>query len=147
MMMQSFRCRHCKKIRQARVKGQAYCGDKDCQKARKNAWQRKKYATDIDYRLNQKASTKAWMEKQGGVSAYFRNYRSRRKDEDKAKENETSHVENTKNTTRVEERAICANSDAIFKEMLMKTARYYLSPFKGANSDAIVVEIRLISTG
>lgn len=32
------------------MKNQRYCGARDCQQARKNAWQREKQQTDPDYR-------------------------------------------------------------------------------------------------
>jgi hypothetical protein len=58
---------------------QRYCPERECQKARKNAWRREKYAQDSDYRANQRDSTNAWLHEQGGSAAYHRTYRNRRK--------------------------------------------------------------------
>jgi hypothetical protein len=58
---------------------QRHCGASECQKARKNIWRREKYAQDSDYRANQRDSTNAWLDEQGGSAAYHREYRRRHK--------------------------------------------------------------------
>jgi len=72
----TFRCACCRRIvrRNSRVKNQRYCGARDCQQARKNAWQREKQQTDPDYRSNKRESQKTW---QQGNRTYWRQYRSR----------------------------------------------------------------------
>ena len=79
MGQQRFRCRHCKKLRLKRSAEQRYCGSEACQKARKNAWRRRKLEVDPDYRANQRASTQAWLASQGGSGAYYRRYRKRQR--------------------------------------------------------------------
>lgn len=72
----TFRCTCCRRIvrKNSRVKNQRYCGARDCQQARKNAWQREKQQTDPDYRSNKRESQQAW---QIGNRTYWQKYRSR----------------------------------------------------------------------
>ena len=79
MASHRFRCAACKRLTESRVKGQRYCGREKCQKARKNAWRRDRYAADADYRANQAQSTKAWLDSVGGAACYHRQYRKRRR--------------------------------------------------------------------
>lgn len=67
-------CIHCGRefIPNPRVKGQKYCRDRNCQKARKGRWQRKKMAKDADYRENQKRCQEDWLRSHPG---YYRKYR------------------------------------------------------------------------
>jgi len=56
------------------VKGQQYCGNPLCQRARKNAWQREKLKKDKHYRENQASAQKAWRERN---PLYWESYRKR----------------------------------------------------------------------
>jgi hypothetical protein len=133
-----FRCRHCRKLRRKRTRDQRYCGESACQKARKNAWRREKYAEDADYRANQRDSTNAWLEKSGGAAAYHRVYRKRRKPKATAKPVAAATEEGS------------ANSDAAFGKNTLKSGVYTLIPIpldKDANSDAYLARIDLIAMG
>jgi hypothetical protein len=55
-----------------RAKNQAYCGGKDCQRARKRKWQREKLAADPDYKANQRDCQKDWHQRHPG---YYKKYR------------------------------------------------------------------------
>jgi len=62
-MQTTFICKNCEKEKPAnyRLKGdQKYCGDIECQLARKAAWQRAKTVTDAKYRTDKKAGNKDW---------------------------------------------------------------------------------------
>ncbi|MCP4611455.1 MAG: hypothetical protein GY845_22305 [Planctomycetes bacterium] len=153
METKRFRCRHCHKLRLARVKNQKYCGEPACQRARKNAWRREKYACDPDYRINQKSSTEGWLLSIGGAAAYHREYRKRKKQHLKEA---TDHSQAETGCTQglVEPRSLfatcesaeggSANRDAIIEERLLKPGRYVISPL-GTNRDAIVARIEVIS--
>jgi len=67
-------CIHCQEefVPNPRVKKQQYCSNKECQRARKTGWQRKKMLEDPDYRDNQKRVQKEWQERH---PEYFRIYR------------------------------------------------------------------------
>ena len=74
--MKQIRCAHCGCLfdPNPRVKNQRYCSDKECQRARKRLWQRRKLATDPDYKANQTDCQKTWREKNPD---YWRKYRER----------------------------------------------------------------------
>ena len=74
-----FHCQHCKRLKVRRTASQRYCGSVRCQRTRKNGWRRTRYASDVDYRDNQRDSTDTWLKTQGGAAAYHRRYRQRRK--------------------------------------------------------------------
>lgn len=135
MGKQRFRCVACKKLRPLRVKGQRYCGQKACQQARKSAWNNKKYSSDVDYRNNQKQSTKSWLESVGGAARYHRNYRKKRKQ--KVNVSLFANKTNKANTN--------ANMDALLDKSPVKTGRYLLFPVDSANMDALLVNIADIS--
>ena len=73
-MKPKLRCVHCRRrfIANPRVKNQKYCNRVPCQRARKTHWQRRKMATDADYRQNQKGSHRSW---QLQHPDYWRQYR------------------------------------------------------------------------
>ena len=75
--MKSFCCNACHRIQPAnpRNPNQQYCNRADCQRARKREWQRKKRASDPDYRKNQKDCQKRWLENHPD---YWRAYRKRK---------------------------------------------------------------------
>jgi hypothetical protein len=58
-----------------RLKGnQLYCGDPECQRARKRAWQKNKMATDRKYRRKQIAGLVRWR-KEHALHRYQKQYR------------------------------------------------------------------------
>ena len=65
-----------------RHKNQTACKQKECQNAKKAAWQRYKIKTDSDYRANQKSSQKRWVQNNPD---YWKKYR--RKNPEKAERN------------------------------------------------------------
>jgi hypothetical protein len=171
-----FRCRNCGRIRVKRSEEQRYCGRVACQKMRKNTWRREKYELDPDYRANQTASTQAWLASQGGSAAYYRSYRKKRKErqrkERQRKERQRKERQRKERQRKEERREVgqeegqkviadppakkpprhsvtaeSANSDAKMPQSPVKSGRYRLLPFGTANSDAILVELSVISAG
>lgn len=69
-------CKHCGEsfLPYRSVPGQEYCSNLSCQRARKRVWQKKKLASDPDYRYNQKSSQQAWRARN---PSYMREYRGR----------------------------------------------------------------------
>jgi hypothetical protein len=145
---QKFRCRCCRKIRLQRVDGQKYCGNKTCQRSRKNAWRRAKYASDPDYRLNQRESSEAWLASMGGSASYFRAYRAKRK-KTQSTVNASKPIgpspQLAMSFVKSDPDNACANSDAISDKTHLNSGRYVMRALKGANSDAFLVEISIIS--
>lgn len=76
MKREMFRCACCGRFlpRDPRVKNQRYCGQKKCQQARKNKWQRLKLETDADYRADKKESQQVWQSKN---KDYWKKYRNK----------------------------------------------------------------------
>jgi hypothetical protein len=74
MKREMFRCACCGRYlpRDPRVRNQRYCGQKKCQQARKNLWQRRKLETDPDYRAGKQESQQVWQSKNKG---YWKKYR------------------------------------------------------------------------
>ena len=76
-MNRKIRCAHCRRMfyPDPRVRNQRYCGTAVCQRARKSLWQRRKMATDADYRANQRDCQNSWHKRH---PHYWRQYRRRR---------------------------------------------------------------------
>lgn len=171
MKTSKFKCRCCGRILEVCVSGQKYCSLKDCQKSRKNRWRRHAYATDIDYRINQKNSTDIWLETQGGAALYYQNYRSKKREElqknaafllavnpDSSLIAEALQTETQAKTKTIFSDVTSrfagdslhtdkgANSDAIPISNPITSGVYRISP-ANANSDAVVVKISVISDG
>lgn len=144
-----FRCRNCKKLRVKRSGGQRYCSRAACQQARNNAWRRERYDVDPDYRANQRASTKGWLESQGGAAAYYRAYRKRRKEqrrqvEPQRKEEATNAAEPATEQTLASAGTASANRNAKTPQSPVKSGRYRLLPCDTANGNAILVQLSII---
>jgi len=69
-------CAHCGREfnPNPKVKKQRYCGNKPCQRARRALWQRRKMASDPDYRDNKIRCQRQWHENHSG---YYKNYRAK----------------------------------------------------------------------
>jgi hypothetical protein len=65
---------HCRRLfdPDPRVKNQRYCSEKECQRARKQIWQKEKLAQDPDYRENQRDCQIQWHQRHQG---YYKKYR------------------------------------------------------------------------
>jgi hypothetical protein len=75
-MNEQVHCMHCGRLFAAnpRIKNQRYCSSKDCQRARKRAWQKEKLATDPDYKSNQLDCQREWHRRH---PQYYQLYRKR----------------------------------------------------------------------
>jgi hypothetical protein len=156
MQEHRFRCRHCKKIRLQRTDGQQYCGDAACQQARNNAWRRERYEVDPDYRANQRASTKTWLESQGGAASYYRAYRKRRKQQQRKQQRQREEQQRAQEAASAElvtklaltsAATESANSNTKTPQNAVKAGRYRLLPCDPANRNAILVELLIIPDG
>lgn len=76
-MLRTIACAHCGRLfpPNPRVKNQRYCGEKNCQRARKREWQKEKLRTDPDYKDNQRRLQAEWHQNHPG---YYREYRRER---------------------------------------------------------------------
>ena len=143
-----FRCRHCNKLRLKRSQKQRYCSNESCQKARKNAWRRTKLELDPDYRANQRASTKAWLESQGGSAAYYRRYRKRRQQQAHCVDSAEQCIDSADHVACGDRTPVAvagAKSDAESGHSRVTSGRYRLLRCDAAKSDAVVVELSVLS--
>ena len=117
---------------------QRYCGNADCQRARKRIWQKQKLASDPDYRENQAAAQRAWRKRN---RQYWREYRK------------THPAYREQNRLRQRERNRQRRTIAKMDEQGVKTAiaagRYRLVPLYGkiAKMDELIVEIGVVTRG
>ena len=125
-MNQKIRCTnpHCRRpfVPDPRVKGQRYCGKKECQRLRKRRWQHEKMKTDPDYRKNQQESQQCWVEQNRD---YWRRYRA----------NHPQYVERNrllqKGRDQKRRRQMLAKMDASQEIYPVTPGTYYLLPAKG----------------
>lgn len=148
MIKKTFRCACCKRIRprNPRVKSQRYCGERSCQQARKNKWQRDKEEADPLYRANKRECQRAWRNRN---KDYWTRYRGQhpeycernrklqhQRDCHKARSNASSTVH-------------LAKPDTLIDHLADTTTIYHLLPASEylAKPDALTVRITPISTG
>ena len=92
------KCKNCRKSLAitASHPEQTYCSKKECQKARKNKWQRRKLSSDEDYRKNQADCREQWVEKHPG---YWKQYRAKHPEStrrNRAKQSERNRINRKK---------------------------------------------------
>ncbi|MBS4067319.1 MAG: hypothetical protein KGZ62_01815 [Sulfurimonas sp.] len=135
--MERKRCAHCgcPLDLNGRTKNQSYCGNKECQRARKRLWQKQKRATDPDYKANQKECQKAWVEKNPD---YWRNYRKEHPE----------YVERNRllqKVRRSKQSAGVAKMDASASDSSVGSGSYWLIPERGvAKMDASIRKVHLV---
>lgn len=135
--MEQKRCAHCgcRLDLNPRLKNQLYCGKKECQRARKRIWQKRKMATDPDYRANQRACGKAWRDRNPD---YWRNYRG----------NHPGYTERNRllQVARRRRRELdVAKMDASAPDSFVRTGTYWLIPEEGvAKMDALARKVVLV---
>ena len=130
--MKQRRCKNCNQLFAitARHPEQKYCSRKECQKARKNNWQRRKLSSDEDYRKNQADCQERWVEKHPG---YWKQYRKKQRER-----NRINRRQPPTNSPAI------ANMDAKQPQKPLISGYYELTPITGlqfANMASIVVRI------
>ena len=151
-MARMFRCKHCGRLvkRNPRIKSfQQYCGQAECQGARKNAWRREKNENDEGYRTKRRVSNKRWRD-QHQAHSYHKRYRETHP-EYAAQNRQMQQKRNEKR--KVDDRLVeIVKSDALSSERLINTGLYSLSPCKEnsdgkiVKSDALMVQLLLIQS-
>jgi len=136
-MAKTIICKNCGKEKPAniRLKGaQEYCGDPDCQRARKAAWQRAKKAKDGDYRYRQEQCAKNWRENKP-AHKYQNQYRQNHPGY-VAKNREQQRVRNQKRRDQAGQQKI-VKMDAL-QNQPEKTMAYIMTQYKMDASKKIV---------
>jgi hypothetical protein len=133
------RCAHCSCLffPDPRVKNQRYCGNKDCQRARKRLWQKEKFAHDPDYKQNRQDSNEQW---RGRNPDYWKNYRLKNPEYTR-RNREHQKLRDSRATE-----AGLAKMDALEPRSIVKLGTYYLVPESEdlAKMDASSIKVRLI---
>jgi hypothetical protein len=130
-------CVHCGCLFEAnpRIKNQRYCGSKDCQRARKRAWQKEKLATDPDYKSNQRDCQKDWHIRH---PRYYRLYRLQN-----AKSAERNRMLQRVRDSRRRSSRFLAKMDALKSAPVKESGQFYLLPVL-AKMDASTQKVILI---
>ena len=137
-------CLCCKRpiIAHPAVANQRYCGDPECQKARKRKWQKGKLAGDPDYRANQAEAQRQWRSRNRG---YWREYRRRN-----PAYTEANRIRQRERNRRRRAGSGIAKMDELKEKTVIRSGRYRLVPLGGggiAKMDALIVEIGVIPEG
>jgi hypothetical protein len=130
------------------VKDQRYCGKPVCQKARKNLWQKRKLASDRDYRENQADCRKAWSEKHPGYWKEYRANHSSYVKRNREKQRERNRGRSRKGET--DPSTVVVKMDESTPRKIIPSGRYRMVPVCNqviAKMDEWIVEIGVVSTG
>ena len=133
-------CTYCgrKYRKNPRVKVQKYCGNVACQRARKRRWQRRKMATDPDYRLNQHDCAQRWKKSNPG---YWQQYRK----DHPSYTSKNRNLQRLRNLNRIAP-AMIAKMDPIKTDRCVIPGIYYLlrKCRQIANMDAILQKVFIL---
>lgn len=133
-----FKCRHCKQWckKNYRIKGnQYYCGDRQCQQARKNLWESEKLRNDPSYRLKRKTSKKAWYKNYPG-DQYQTNYREEHPDY--VSDNREKQSTRNENRTKKSSASKIVKTDGLFSESLTGGGLYMIIPYESGRDKKVV---------
>ena len=150
-MASYFYCQHCGKRtrKNSRLKGaQEYCGQKSCQQARKNKWEREKLKKDASYH-KKRCDQKARWRKYHKADKYQKFYRQNHPDY--IKDNREKQQLRKKNVQKVISEFLSSNivkTDTLIAEKPVSCGLYEILPCKMSlgqkivKTDSLIVELR-----
>lgn len=123
-----------------RIKNQRFCQRSDCQRARKNIWQKQKLRCDPDYAANQKDCQQSWRRRHAD---YWRRWR---------KKHPQYVLHNRLRQRQRNQRRSIAKMDALTPKKRVVSGCYFLIPEMSAAAliakmDASIQKVHLISDG
>jgi hypothetical protein len=127
------------------VPGQEYCSRKECQQARKREWNRKKLASDPDYKEARKEAQKRWKEKN---PTYWQEYRARHPEYTRKNRQQQKLRNRQRRQTPPMSKIVKTDESIPIKDGL--TGRYKIIPIRAdmiVKTDECIVEITAISSG
>ena len=149
-MILTFICQHCGRTCRCnpRVKNQEYCSRKECQQARKNKWEKKKYQTKKKYRKKRLESQKPWR-KNYPQKQYQKEYRAKRPDYVvRCYEDQNERYKRRRKAERGALEQNNVNTDAIFTHP-RGGGLYKLIPIdktkNNVNTDTFIVKMQILS--
>ena len=118
------RCQCCGRTFRPRPQNpnQRFCSDAACQRARKRQWQRRKRASDPDYRANEQAAQRRWA---GEHRSYWRQWREAHPEY--VERNRTA--QRARNARRAGDASTIAREDAWTGETLLPSGTYQVRPW------------------
>jgi hypothetical protein len=132
-----------------RVKQQRYCSRKTCQQARRRRWQKRKLATDEDYRRNQADAQRRWRRRNPG---YWRSYRLDHPEYthcNRERQRERNMQRRVSSTQRENKGVGIAKMDALNSRSPILSGRYKLVPEADpgiAKMDPLIVQFTVLSS-
>jgi hypothetical protein len=127
------------------VPGQTYCSSKRCQQARKNKWNREKFATDPDYREYKQVAQERRKKR---TPKYWQEYRARHPDY--TQKNRAKQRNRNKKRLKHPPDPTIATPDESIPIKSIVTGRYKIIPVHSnmiATPDECIVEITAIADG
>ena len=151
MMSRMLKCKHCGRLFRAnpRIKSiqQHYCGQKECQQARKNAWERVKIIKDDSFRHRRQSSKKRWR-KQYPAHLYQHQYRATHPDY--VVDNRKNQQKRNEKRKTVDQCTKIVKTDALSLKMPIQPGVYTLVPWNKNNdgkivkTDALMVQLAVL---
>jgi len=150
-MSKFFYCKHCRerKRKNPRLKNnQFYCGEKACQRARRNKWERERLKKDPIYYVHRKKQKAKWRNERP-VDVYQRCYRQSHFEYDQ-KNRELQRSRNTEAKKRQQEHPVSniVKTDSLTPGALVLSGLYAIYPYKTGlgekivKTDPLIVELK-----
>ena len=127
------------------VPKQKFCSKKECQQARKREWNKKKLASDPEYREARDGAQQRWKNKNPN---YWQDYRARHSEYTR-KNREQQNIRNQKRRQNPPVAKIVKTDESIPINKVL-TGRYKIAPVRAdmiVKTDECIVEITAISSG
>ena len=149
-MISTFICLHCGKelSRNPHIKdGQKYCSAKECQKVRKQTWDKEHYNSDRTYRYKRLSSQKIWRKKRPSHE-YQKNYRKMHPEYvNRNRELQRNRNKKCKKPVEKDLSSIIVNTDASFTHPLTDGTYALIQVTKGGkivNTDTLMVRMQIL---
>lgn len=127
------------------VPGQRYCSKKECQRARKRVWNKKKFSSDPEYQEARKDAQERWRLKNPN---YWKDYRTRHSEYTR-RNCEQQHIRNKNRSRKVPDADIAKTDESNFINSVL-AGTYKIVPVgidMIAKTDECIVKITVLSEG
>jgi hypothetical protein len=149
-MVSTLTCLHCGKEvpRNPHIKqGQKYCSAKECQRARKRAWDKERYNSEKTYKYRRLSSQKIWRKKRPSHE-YQKNYRTMHPDYvNRNRELQSNRNKKCKKSEQKGIEGMIVKTDALFTPPLIDGTYALMQVTKGGkivNTDTLMVRMQIL---